>query len=102
MARHWLMIAVPALNEPDLRQIFEAPVSGDVGRRNMAMVIENGKRLSELEVGLFARGGREQKILREKGFVHGVMPSQGCTFDWIRPGRVWSSGQALLSKCIKV
>ena len=35
------------------------------------MVIEKRQGLSELEVELFACGGREQKILREKGLCHG-------------------------------
>jgi hypothetical protein len=48
------MIPVAALSEPDLSQVFEASVVGDVCRRDMAMVIENGLRLSELEIQLFA------------------------------------------------
>ena len=37
----------------------------------MAVVIENGLWLRKLKVQLFAGRGRQQKILGEKGFVHG-------------------------------
>jgi hypothetical protein len=49
-----VMIPVAALSEPDLSEVFESPIACDVCRRDMAMVIENGLRLSELEIQLFA------------------------------------------------
>src|SRR5208282_5188147 len=67
----FVMIPVAALSEPDLRQVSEAFISGDVRRRNVAMIIENGQWLSELEIQLFAGRSGEQKILGKKGFVHG-------------------------------
>ena len=59
----FVMVPEVAISEPDPSQVFEAPVLGDLRRRDMTMVIEKGLWLSELEVELFACGGREQKIL---------------------------------------
>ena len=71
------MIAVTALRKPDLRQVFKAFIFGDVARGNVAMIIENGLRLSELEIQLFAGGTGEQKILGKKRFVHGYRQVRG-------------------------
>ena len=66
----FVMISVAALSEPDLSQVFEAPIAGDVSRRDVAMIIEDGLCLSELEIQPFAGAVREQKILGKKGVIH--------------------------------
>ena len=76
----FVMVPVMAISEPDLSQVFEAPVMRDVRRGYMTMVIEKRLCLSELEVELFARGGREQKILGEKGLCPWVAKSGVYTF----------------------
>jgi hypothetical protein len=86
------MIPVAAFSEPDLSQVFEAFIAGDVGRGDVAMIIENRLWLSELEIQLFASGGGEQKILGKKGFVHGLSQVRVLRFK-IRPGGIpvkWS------------
>ena len=57
------MIAVMAVSEPDLGQIYEAPVLRNIGGGYVTMIVEKGHLLRNLEVQLFAGGGREQKIL---------------------------------------
>src|ERR1700759_3664205 len=58
-----IMIAIMAVCEPDLSQIYKSPVLRNVCGRYVAMIVEKRHFLGNLEVELFARGGREQKIL---------------------------------------
>src|ERR1700727_751417 len=59
----FVMIAVMAISEPDLSQIGKSPVLRNIRGRDVTMIVEKGHFLRNLEVQLFARGGREQKIL---------------------------------------
>src|ERR1700722_12097822 len=58
----FVVVPVMAVSQPDLSQVFEPPVLGDIRRRDMTVVIEKGHCLSDLEVEFLARPGREQKI----------------------------------------